>query len=356
MMTELSKPMEAFRAYSQQMSGMARIAALGFLLLMWPGPATGQTDAEIEEVFWESVECESTGQVELYLEIYPTGRYMAEAHACLEGQLGLDRAAHILVQQGLAALDYEVGAADGLFGPATRRAIQVWQEAKGFVGTGYLTQEQAETLMARGREAVAEQRQREEARRQVEAGRTAQEADDTAYAEARRVNTAAAYEAYLAAYPQGRHVDEALTRQRAEAERRTREMEEQRARLVAHRAECEADVSNWPELNLSQQNALQQSGKQHSACLAACARATAPDQVCEAELMAYRKAKEVTDRAANDPLTLGAIVLTLGWSAILDPRIREREAREEAYNKCLSTARQDQGNTILCMTRCCAEM
>lgn len=94
------------------------------------GPAIGQTDEEIEKVFWESVECKSARQVQVYLEVYPTGRYVAEAHACLEGQLGLDRAEQILVQQGLAALDYSVGAADGLFGPATRKALREWQAGK----------------------------------------------------------------------------------------------------------------------------------------------------------------------------------------------------------------------------------
>ena len=145
--------------------------SVGLLLLMQPGPATGQTDAEIEEVFWESVECESVRQVELYLEIYPTGAYVVEARACLEGQLGLDRAARILVQQGLRALNYSAGAADGLFGPATRQALRAWQTGKGFAGTGYLTRAQAETLMAQGREVVARaqaaaQRAQEEARRQ----------------------------------------------------------------------------------------------------------------------------------------------------------------------------------------------
>ena len=221
---------------------------LGFLLLVLSGPAVGQTDAEIEVVFWESVECESVRQVELYLEIYPTGAYVVEARACLEGQLGLDRAARILVQQGLRALDYEVGAADGLFGPATRQALRAWQTGKGFAGTGYLTREQAETLMAQGREVVARaqaaaQRAQEEARRQAaveqeqreaerrrqraeaerqaqaereaQARRQAQEADDAAYEKAEQAATVEAYGQYLRAYPQGRHAQEARTRAKA---------------------------------------------------------------------------------------------------------------------------------------------
>ena len=157
------------------------------LLLLSPS-ALGQTDEEIEQVFWESVECESARQVGAYLEVYPTGRYVAEAHACLEGQLGLERAARVLVQQGLASLDYSPGPADGLFGGATRAAVRQWQRAKGEPVTGYLTQAQAETLMAQGREVAAEQRQREKARQQAQADaeRKRQEAERQRAAEAER--------------------------------------------------------------------------------------------------------------------------------------------------------------------------
>ena len=72
------------------------------LLLLIPTSATGQTAAEIEAVFWRSVACGSGPEVELYLETYPSGAYVAEAWACLEEQLGLERANRILVQQGLA--------------------------------------------------------------------------------------------------------------------------------------------------------------------------------------------------------------------------------------------------------------
>ena len=154
---------------------------------------------------------------------------MAEAQACLEQQLGLNRAARILVQRGLAALDYEVGAADGLFGPSTRAALRQWQREKGFAATGYLTREQADTLIAQGRDAVAavQQQQSEaeqlaqEAAARAEAERRAHEADEAdeaAYAEAQRVDTAAAYGDYLRAYPAGRHTAEARARQQTRAE------------------------------------------------------------------------------------------------------------------------------------------
>ena len=166
---------------------------LGLLFLMHPGPAIGQTAQEIEDLFWRSVECASVRQVELYLETYPTGAYLAEAHACLEGQIGLDRVERRLVQQGLAAVGYDPGPMDGLFGAKpgtrTRTAIQAWQAAKGMEETGYLTREQAGTLVALGREAQeAEQRRREEVRQQAEAAerRRAAEAERQRQEEAER--------------------------------------------------------------------------------------------------------------------------------------------------------------------------
>ena len=211
------KDLEEPRACRQWIPGLVWTAVLGLLLLL-PGPATGQTDEEIEEVFWGSVECQSARQVQAYLEVYPTGRYVAEAWGCLEGQLGLDRAARILVQQGLAALDYSAGVADGLFGPATRRAIRAWQAAKAFEATGYLTREQADTLMAQGREAVTEQRRREEARRQAQAEaerrRQAQEAERQRVAEAER-------QAREAEAERQRQAQEAAERAEAKRQRQT---------------------------------------------------------------------------------------------------------------------------------------
>ena len=165
----------------RRMRSLRCLAWVVGLLLMLPGPALGQTDEEIEKVFWESVECKSARQVQAYLEVYPTGHYLAEAWGCLEKQLGLERTERILVQRGLASLDYSAGVADGLFGPATRKAIWAWQAAKEFVATGYLTREQADALIAQGREAAAQveaerQRQVKEAAEQPKAERQAQEA------------------------------------------------------------------------------------------------------------------------------------------------------------------------------------
>ena len=62
--------------------------------------------------------------------------------------VSLTREQRIRVQLGLAALGFDAGPADGMFGPRTRSAIWEWQQAKGLEATGYLTQDEAEALAA----------------------------------------------------------------------------------------------------------------------------------------------------------------------------------------------------------------
>lgn len=152
--------------------------------------------------------------------------------AAMETALGLEREERVWIQQGLAAAGHEPGSADGLFGgeqTRTRQAIREWQATKGSEETGYLTREQADTLLAVGQEAA-------EARRVAEA----QAADDAAYAEAQRVDTAAAYEAYLAAHPQGQHTEAARQAIQAAAERAAQEEAARQAREADDAAYAEA--------------------------------------------------------------------------------------------------------------------
>ena len=65
----------------------------------------------------------------------------------------MPREVRILVQRGLAALGFDPGPADGLFGRKTRAAIWNWQAAKGLDTTGYLTTVEAQALAAVGAEA-----------------------------------------------------------------------------------------------------------------------------------------------------------------------------------------------------------
>ena len=60
----------------------------------------------------------------------------------------LTREERIRIQRGLAALGFDTGPPDGMFGPRTRSAIWEWQHAKGLEATGYLTREEADALAA----------------------------------------------------------------------------------------------------------------------------------------------------------------------------------------------------------------
>ena len=75
--------------------------------------------------------------------------------AAAEGQrdAALTRDERIAVQRGLAALGFDAGLADGMFGPRSRTAIRAWQRAKGLEGTGYVTRDEALALADAGAEA-----------------------------------------------------------------------------------------------------------------------------------------------------------------------------------------------------------
>ena len=64
-----------------------------------------------------------------------------------EAALGLTRARRRLVQRGLAALEFDVGVADGIFGPRTRAGIARWQIAQDASATGYLDATAAAALL-----------------------------------------------------------------------------------------------------------------------------------------------------------------------------------------------------------------
>ena len=175
-----------------------------------------------------------------------------------EAALGLTRAERKLVQRSLAALEFDVGVADGMFGRRTRAAIVDYQKSKGLVASGYLDAEITRTLLAVAEELAAgddgPSRDSEEAER-LEVERLAAERefwvsvkgsedpqqlnayleaypygiyeklarqrrdalleaqDDAAFQRAESLGTAEAFGEYLSVYPDGRHADNARNRQ-----------------------------------------------------------------------------------------------------------------------------------------------
>ncbi len=69
----------------------------------------------------------------------------------VEQSLGLSRSDRRHVQRALNDMGHKAGVADGLFGKRTRAAITSWQLATGAQGTGYLTVQQANTLVSKGK-------------------------------------------------------------------------------------------------------------------------------------------------------------------------------------------------------------
>ena len=64
----------------------------------------------------------------------------------VEAALGLTRAQRVSVQRHLTELGFDVGAADGIFGPRTRAGIGKWQSSRGETATGYLDASAVDTL------------------------------------------------------------------------------------------------------------------------------------------------------------------------------------------------------------------
>ena len=95
-----------------------------------------------------------------------------------EAALDLTRSQRVWVQKGLGALKFDVGAADGIFGPRTRAAIARWQSARGDPPTGYLDAEAAEILIEVGKGASPSEAQGDEVKPSTTAQSAAEEAPE----------------------------------------------------------------------------------------------------------------------------------------------------------------------------------
>ena len=176
-----------------------------------PAPVSASSKAQVtaeqlaaEREFWASVKAsDDPADIRAYLEQFPGGMFEALARNWLkrlekaaqpqaaqvtaapavptqkaatvpspspesvEEALRLTRAQRMLVQRGLTALGFDVGAVDGIFGARTRAGIGKWQSSLGDAVTGFLDAGAAERLLKAG-EAVPPEPQRKVVREAME--------------------------------------------------------------------------------------------------------------------------------------------------------------------------------------------
>ena len=239
-------------------SGEAGEAASGGVEPVASAPA--QSAEEGEEALGGSTPVELSVTDTAEQQALPEPPVFGKGPEMAEASLGLERSERRLIQQGLAALGFDPGPVDGLFGRGTRGVIGQWQVSRGEAKTGYLDAELARVLLAAAREfeaAVPESSSEDIRAESLTAERLAAErefwasvkesknpaeldayleaypggiyenlarrkrealvaaADDVAFARAGSLGTVESYGEYLLAYPTGRHVNEVRRRQSA---------------------------------------------------------------------------------------------------------------------------------------------
>lgn len=238
-------------------------------------PPAMQTEEQraAEDRAWEALKQAPTiAGYEDYLLRYPSGRYAGIARAEIarlradpgvqarmaEEALGLNRDQRRAIQRQLSLLGFDPKGIDGLFGAGSRAAIQAWQQQNAERATGFLTRDQLLRLTAQAERRAAELEAEAAARRAeqerqdrlywdqtgakgdeaglraylkrypdglfaelaaerlaaIEAARRAEAAaqDRQAWDRARAADTADAYRAYLAIFPNGAFAAEAQAR------------------------------------------------------------------------------------------------------------------------------------------------
>ncbi|MDG4649405.1 peptidoglycan-binding domain-containing protein [Roseibacterium sp. SDUM158017] len=186
------------------------------------GPAIPDEDLAL----WRAVDSLGTPEAyRVYLDRFPRGDFAERARARLaappsrgpeaqEADLDLTLGERREVQGYLTILGHDTRGVDGIFGPATRRAIAAWQTDRGLPASGFLTGRQVETLRREGeiREAVLAEERR------------AGEREDRAWWEATGAGRSLeGMRDYLARYPDGLFAEEARSALSRDAWDRARE-------------------------------------------------------------------------------------------------------------------------------------
>lgn len=184
-----------------------------------PDPVPG---ADPEAIFWESTSLQATQTAyQAYLQRYPNGRHAPEARAEIarilaepaqaarvsEAELNLTQDNRRAIQRALSLLGFDPKGIDGVFGAGSRRAIAGWQGRNGYDDTAYLTRDQIVKLTEQA-DARAAELEREGAARKAELER----ADRAFWQETGAKGDEAGLRAYLDRFPDGLYVDTATAR------------------------------------------------------------------------------------------------------------------------------------------------
>ena len=178
----------------------------------------GASDTDLGQIaYWSAVRDIGTTEALLaYLNRYPQGLFAADARRQIAGieadrenrlksaelALGLNRDSRRDIQRDLALLGYDPRGIDGVFGPATRRAIIAWQTDEGFDAHGYLDRDQRALMQEAALRRAAELEEEARRRRQIEEAR-----DRAFWQETGARRTEAGFRQYLREFPDGLFAD-----------------------------------------------------------------------------------------------------------------------------------------------------
>lgn len=176
--------------------------------------SSAEPSRDIGEIaYWSAVRDIGTEDaLRAYLNRYPNGLFAADARRQIQARvddqeariraaeqaLGLNRDRRRAIQRDLALLGYDPRGIDGVFGPATRRAIAAWQSDHGRETHGYLDRDQLAVMQEFALRRAAELEEEARRRREIEEAR-----DRAFWQDSGSRGTEDGYRRYLNAFPDG---------------------------------------------------------------------------------------------------------------------------------------------------------
>lgn len=166
-----------------------------------------------EIAYWSAVRDIGTEEaLNAYLNRFPNGLFATDARRQIQARvddqearikaaeqaLGLNRDRRRSIQRDLALLGYDPRGIDGVFGPASRRAIAAWQSDQGLEPHGFLDRDQLSLMQEFALRRAAELEEEARRRREIEEAR-----DRAFWQDSGSRGTEEGYRRYLQSFPDG---------------------------------------------------------------------------------------------------------------------------------------------------------